>query len=123
MEFMQVPGQHGLHPFWLANQLWRLDPTLAFTFALLPGPDDDWPVKRRLYDLRNRPDRARAYALVLREGSPRDLLDHIDGLLLVDIWRELELPIPIRHAWEPLIREVVGQQQSAVPRRGRRRLP
>jgi len=112
VEFMQVPGQYGMHPFWLANQLWRLEPTLAFRTALLPGPADDWPVKRRLYDFRERPDRALAYTLVLREGGPRDLLDHVDGLLLVDIWRELELPIPIRHAWEPLVQEVVGHRKS-----------
>ncbi len=50
---------------------------------------------RRQYYLRERTDRARAYQLILREGSPRDLLDYIDGVLLVDIWKELDLPDPI----------------------------
>lgn len=114
LEFVQVPGQHGLHPFWLANQLWRLDPERAFRMVLLPGPDHDWPVPRRPYYLHDRTDRARAYELILREGSPRDLLDYIDGALLVDIWRELDLPDPIRRAWQPRIRK-------ALPTRRRRR--
>jgi hypothetical protein len=82
--------------------------------VLLPGPDHDWPVARRPYYLHDRTDRARAYELILREGSPSDLLDHIDGALLVDIWRELDLPDPIRRAWKPLIR-------NALPMRRRRR--
>jgi transcriptional regulator with XRE-family HTH domain len=107
LEFVEVPGQHGLHPFWLANQLWRLDPERAFSTILLPGPLHDWPVPRRQYYLRERTDRARAYELILREGSPRDLLDYIDGVLLADIWKELDLPDPIRRAWLPTIRKTL----------------
>lgn len=114
LEFVEVPGQHGLHPFWLANQLWRLDPERAFSTVLLPGPDHDWPVARRPYYLQDRSERARAYELILREGNPRDLLDYIDGALLVDIWKELDLPDPIRRAWQPLIRKT-------LPTRRRRR--
>lgn len=105
VEFVEVPGQFGLHPFWLASQLWRLDPEPAFATILLPGPNHHWPVPRRRYHLDDRGDRARAYELVLREGSPTDMLDFIDGALLVDIWNELELPDPIRRAWQPLIRK------------------
>ena len=114
LEFVEVPGQHGLHPFWLANQLWRLDPERAFSTVLLPGPHHQWPVPRRPYYLRERTDRARAYELILREGSPSDLLDYVDGALLVDIWKELDLPDPIRRAWLPLIRKT-------LPTRRRRR--
>lgn len=103
LEFVEVPGQHGLHPFWLAKRLWRLDPERAFSTVLLPGPLHDWPVPRRQYHLHDRTDRARAYELILREGSPHDLLDYIDGALLVDIWKDLDLPGPIRRAWQPLI--------------------
>lgn len=105
VEFVEVPGQFGLHPFWLANQLWRLDPERAFATVLLPGPHHDWPARRQQYNLADRTDRARAYELVLREGSPTDMLDYIDGTLLVDIWQDLDLPDPIRRAWHPLIRQ------------------
>jgi transcriptional regulator with XRE-family HTH domain len=114
LEFVEVPGQHGLHPFWLAKQLWRLDPERAFSTVLLPGPHHDRPEPRRLYCLHDRADRARAYELLLREGSPTDLLDYIDGALLVDIWKELDLPDPIRRAWQPLI-------LRTLPARDRRR--
>jgi transcriptional regulator with XRE-family HTH domain len=113
LEFVEVPGQHGLHPFWLANQLWRLDPERAFSTILLPGPHHDWPVPRRQYYLRERTDRTRAYELILREGSPRDLLDYIDGVLLVDIWTELDLPDPIRRAWLPLIRKTLPARRRS----------
>jgi transcriptional regulator with XRE-family HTH domain len=114
LEFVEVPGEHGLHPFWLANQLWRLDAERAFSTIFLPGPDHHWPAPRRQYYLRDRTDRARAYELILREGSPHDLLDYIDGVLLVDIWNELDLPDPIRRAWLPLVRKT-------LPTRRRRR--
>lgn len=107
VEFVEVPGQYGLHPFWLADQLWRLDPEQAFATVLLPGAHHDWAVPNRLYRLDDRTDRARAYELVLREGGPTDMLDYIDGVLLVDIWKELELPDPIRRAWQPLVRKTL----------------
>jgi transcriptional regulator with XRE-family HTH domain len=112
--FVEVPGQHGLHPFWLANKLWRLAPERAFSTVVLPGPHHDWPSPRRPYRLREREDRARAYELILREGSPSDLLDYVDGALLVDIWTELDLPNPIRRAWLPIIR-------TTLPKSRRRR--
>ncbi|MGH3327926.1 MAG: helix-turn-helix domain-containing protein [Streptomycetales bacterium] len=117
-EFVEVPGQHGLHPFWLANQLWRLDPESAFRTVLLPGLHHEWPVSRRPFYLHDRTDRARAYELILREGSPRDLLDYIDGALLVDIWKELDLPDPIHRAWHPLIRKTLQthrRRRAAAP--------
>ncbi|RYB88963.1 XRE family transcriptional regulator [Nocardioides glacieisoli] len=117
LEFVEVPGQHGLHPFWLANEPWRLDPERAFSTVLLPGPEHQWPAPRRLYYLHEREDRARAYELILREGSPTDLLDYIDATLLVDIWKELDLPGPIRRAWQPLIRKALRtSRRRPVPR-------
>lgn len=117
LEFVEVPGQHGLHPFWLANHLWRLDPERAFSTVLLPGPEYHWPAPRRLYYLHERDDRARAYELILREGSPSDLLDYIDGVLLVEIWKDLDLAGPIRRAWQPLIRKTLAtSRRRPVPR-------
>ena len=44
LEFVEVPGQHGLHPFWLAKELWRLNPERAFQTVLLPGPTGRAPM-------------------------------------------------------------------------------
>jgi hypothetical protein len=32
------------------------------------------------------------YEIVLQEGRPADILTHIDGALLVDLWDDLILP-------------------------------
>ncbi|TMR12164.1 helix-turn-helix domain-containing protein [Nonomuraea turkmeniaca] len=62
-------------------------------------------VRDRDYDLADRDERRAAYALLLREGSPQELLDHVDGVLLADLWEELDLPLDIRGAWEPLVEQ------------------
>jgi len=122
LEFAQVPGQYGLHPFWLANRLWRLEPALAFSKIGLPDPRHHWAEPRRVFNLQDRADRARAYELVLREGAPSDLLDYIDGALLVDIWDDLDLPDPIRRAWQPLLSQTRGADGHKTSRaRGRGR--
>jgi len=85
--------------------------------VVLPGPEDHWPAPRRFYYLHERIDRARAYELILREGSPSDLLDYIDGALLVDLWKDLNLPGPIRRAWQPLIRKALAtSRRHPLPR-------
>ena len=51
-----------------------------------------WSGPSRTYELRDRPDRARVYEVVLREGTETDMPNYIDGSLLVDAWAELVLP-------------------------------
>lgn len=62
-------------------------------------------LRGREFDLADRAARRDAYTLLLCEGRPGELLDHVDGVLLVDLWHELALPAGIRAAWEPLVRE------------------
>jgi hypothetical protein len=33
------------------------------------------------------------------------LLDHVDGVLLVELWEELDLPAAVRTAWAPMIEQ------------------
>jgi hypothetical protein len=68
----------------------------------------NWSQPGRVFRLSDRGDRARAYELVLREGSDADVLAYIDGALLVDLWDELVLPRAVRAAWLPLIDQVRG---------------
>lgn len=63
----------------------------------------NWSDRGRRYDLRDRRQRARVYEIVLREGGPQDVLDHVDGALLVDLWDDLVLPAPVRAAWRPVV--------------------
>jgi len=36
-------------------------------------------------------------------GQPEELIDQIDGALLVDLWDELKVPQVVRHAWDPVV--------------------
>jgi transcriptional regulator with XRE-family HTH domain len=101
VEFTIHSGARG-EPFVVPDRLWRLDTPSAFATVTLPQ-HLHWSGPSRPYNLRNRRDRARVYEIVLREGEPGDLLAHVDGALLVDLWDELVIPKAIRSAWEPLI--------------------
>ncbi|MEV1166972.1 helix-turn-helix domain-containing protein [Nonomuraea sp. NPDC049784] len=62
-------------------------------------------LRDQLYDLADRDARRTAYTLLLCEGGPQELLDHVDGVLLVELWGELVLPAAIRAEWGPLVEE------------------
>ncbi|HWJ65295.1 MAG TPA: helix-turn-helix transcriptional regulator [Nocardioides sp.] len=91
----------GVRPFWVPDRLWRGKlPECFATIRIADGAYIDGSVRLRL---RRRPSRRRLYELLLRNGLPDELMDWIDGALLVDIWDELKLPKPIRRAWQPVI--------------------
>lgn len=62
-----------------------------------------WSDPRRVFELRDRRQRARVYEIVLREGTLDDLLTYVDGVLLVELWDDLVLPRAVRDVWTPLI--------------------
>jgi transcriptional regulator with XRE-family HTH domain len=63
----------------------------------------NWSDPRRTFNMADRRQRARVYEMVLREGTAREILAYVDGLLLVDLWDELVLPRHVRRAWQPLV--------------------
>ncbi|MGI5285464.1 helix-turn-helix transcriptional regulator [Nonomuraea polychroma] len=83
-------------PFPVPSRLWRLPVAAALGVARLRGRD---------YDLADRAERRAAYMLLLCEGSPQELLDHVDGVLLAELWDDLDLPPDIRAEWWPLVEE------------------
>jgi transcriptional regulator with XRE-family HTH domain len=89
-------------PTWIPDRLPRLDVAHAFAAVELPL-HLNWSAPGRVFDLRSRADRARAYEIVLQEGTPADILSYVDGALLVDLWEDLVLPRSLRSAWAPLI--------------------
>ncbi|MEO3874195.1 helix-turn-helix transcriptional regulator [Nonomuraea sp. B12E4] len=62
-------------------------------------------LRERVYDLADRDERRAAYVALLCEGGPQELLDHVDGVLLLDLWDELILPQEVRAEWWPLVEE------------------
>jgi len=59
--------------------------------------------RQGLWDLGDRADRRRLYEMLLVLGAPEQILRWVDGALLVDLWRELEVPTPVRAAWAPVV--------------------
>ncbi|MFG1711077.1 helix-turn-helix transcriptional regulator [Nonomuraea sp. M3C6] len=62
-------------------------------------------LREGVYDLADRDSRRAAYTVLLCEGGAQELLDHVDGVLLVELWDELVLPQDIRAEWWPLVEE------------------
>ena len=89
-------------PFAVPSALPRQPIDKAFATVALPL-SVDWSEPRSTYNLAKRSDRVRAYQLVLREGSPDDIENFVEGTLLVDGWDDMLLPKPIRDAWQSLI--------------------
>ena len=89
-------------PTWIPDRLPRLDVAHALASVELPL-HLNWSAPGRVFNLRSRADRARAYEIVLQEGTPADILAYVDGALLVDLWEDLVLPRSVQCAWAPLI--------------------
>ncbi|WP_405061674.1 helix-turn-helix domain-containing protein [Kribbella sp. NBC_01505] len=85
----------------------RLDISAALATVTLPL-HLNWSDPGRQFKLRDRADRARVYETVLREGGAEDILQYVDGALLIDLWPELVLPREVRAAWTDLIENAVG---------------
>jgi transcriptional regulator with XRE-family HTH domain len=91
----------GVRPFWVPDRLWRGRLPECFATISVPDPSRYRGVTR--FDLRKRPSRRRMYEKLLRRGHPGELVDWVDGALLVDLWDELQIPGAIRQAWRPAV--------------------
>lgn len=91
----------GVLPFWVPDRLWRGRLPECFAMISTPDPARFGGVAR--FDLRRRPSRRRTYEKLLRRGLPDELIDWVDGALLVDLWEDLRLPQAIRGAWQPAV--------------------
>lgn len=92
----------GIVAFWAPSMLWAVEPPTCF--ATLHIPDLIHNTGMRTWDLRDRDERRGVYEQLIRRGLPQQMIRWIDGGLLVDVWTELDLPKPVREAWEPAIR-------------------
>ncbi len=102
--------------FWVPNRLWRGRLPECFAKIYLEDATRFRGITR--FDLRRRAQRRRLYELVLRRGQPDELIDWVDGALLVDLWEDLQLPALIRRAWQPVV-ELASDGPRERPRYGR----
>ena len=78
---------------------------VPFCFAEVLLPDLTKRTTQSRWDLRDGEDRRRFYAMMLTLGGGDDIVKCVDGALLVDLWRDIDLPRPVRAAWDPIVRE------------------
>lgn len=106
--FHRVAGPRGPH-YEVPDRLPQLPPEQALATVQLPVRLN-WSDTGRTYRMADRSDRARVYEAALREGTADDILAHVDGALLVDLWSELVLPRTLRAAWSPAINRALANQ-------------
>jgi len=99
-------------PYAVPSRLWRLPPGEAL-HSIDAAPHLWWSGPPRTFDLSRRDDRLRAYEIVLREGTPADIEEIVDEVLLCEAWPDLVLPRSLRSAWAPLISS--GHDTAALP--------
>jgi len=102
----------GLEAFWVPDLLWR--GKLPECFATVSMRDPAYLRGVARFPLRRRSSRRRLYESPLRRGMPDELIDWVDGALLVDLWDDMKLPKPIRTAWQPAV-ELAGKGPFAMP--------
>lgn len=90
----------------MPNRLWRVESRLCFSRVRFPDTvavreTGEWVM--RYWDLGNRDERWGVYCYLLTKGLPLWIYRWVDGALLVDLWSELDLPDPVRDAWQPLL--------------------
>lgn len=108
VRFREVQGERG-RTLMVPTVLPRLSPAAALATVELPL-HLNWSDPGRRFDLRDRRQRARVYEIVLREGGPDDVCAYIDGVLLIDLWRELVLPSAVRTAWEGIVNAAAAEE-------------
>lgn len=111
VHFTQMTAR-GVKPFWVPDRLWR--GALPECFATISVLDPMYVRGVTRFTLRRRVSRRRMYEVLLRNGLPDELIDWVDGALLVDLWGELKLPQPIRRAWQPAV-DRAGNGPFAMP--------
>jgi len=113
--FTDVPVGRG-RTVAVPNRLPRLPVKRALAVVELPL-HVSWSTTDRRVDLADRHARARAYELLLSEGTAPDIAAMVDGALLADLRAQLVLPRAVCEAWAPLVAEATGRLASAVTHR------
>ncbi|WP_415853467.1 helix-turn-helix domain-containing protein [Sinomonas sp. G460-2] len=92
----------GIVKFWAPSMLWAVEPPTCLVTVHMPDQIRNTGMSH--WNLRDREERRGAYEQLIRRGLPQQMIRWIDGGLLIDLWDELDLPDPVREAWEPAIR-------------------
>lgn len=65
-----------------------------------------------IWDLSDPTERIAYYELALVHGLDQMLLDSVDGVLLIQAWPQMNLPVVVREAWQPVIDAATASQDK-----------
>ena len=66
----------------------------------------------KIWDLSDPAERIGYYELALVHGLEQMLLDSVDGVLLIQAWPHMTLPVVIHEAWQPVIHAAAAPQDK-----------
>jgi transcriptional regulator with XRE-family HTH domain len=116
MVFWDLVEDPEVGSFWVPDKLWavpvpRCFATVhAFKYVFPAEVTQDWTEYLRTWDLSVTSERVDYYQLVVQHGMDKMLEDSVDGLLLIQAWSELNLPAPLRRAWQPILDSATESQ-------------
>lgn len=94
------------------EQLWSVPMPDCFSKIQVFGPLFN-SRRPRVWDLSVEAERIEFYEWVIRRGAIDLMLDSLDGILLMQVWDRLRLPVVIREAWQPVIDAAIAPQDTA----------
>jgi transcriptional regulator with XRE-family HTH domain len=109
MVFWDLVEDPEVGSFWVPDKLWAVPVPKCFAkvqawkYVLPTEATADWTHYIRAWDLSVTSERIDYYQLVVQHGIHKMVEASVDGLLLIQAWPEMTLPLPVRRAWQPLI--------------------
>jgi len=109
MVFWELVEDPEVGSFWVPDKLWAVPVPKCFAvvqawkYVFPAEATTAWTRYLRTWDLSVTSERIDYYQLVVQHGIHKMVEDSVDGLLLVQAWPEMTLPLPVRRAWQPLI--------------------
>ncbi|MDN5917972.1 MAG: helix-turn-helix domain-containing protein [Pseudonocardia sp.] len=116
--FTELPSGHG-RTVLVPSHLPRLDPAQAFATVTLPL-HLNWSEPGRVFDLRDRRQRARVYEIVLRKEPEDDVLTYVDGVRPPRVERCQACLGWLHHAAEVEAYATTGSHAARMSREGTR---
>jgi len=86
----------------------------AWKYTFPPEVHAEWSEEIRTWDLSDETERIDFYELLLEHGATPMIEGAVDGVLLIQAWPRLNLPDPVRAAWQPLIDAATTPQEGPL---------
>lgn len=97
--------------FWVPDRLWSVP--IPDCFARVQVLKNFFHTEtHQIWDLSDPSERTAYYELVLLHGMDNQIQDSVDGVLLIQAWPHMNLPVVVRAAWQPVIDEATASQDE-----------